>query len=99
MPWVWATVLGGTFFAILGMVRAGSQLFWKPADSEAEVEPSAPRPLHRFASAPAWVLLAMLAGWTVFAGPATSYAEATTQQVFERKAYIEAVLGPQESGS
>ncbi|QIQ86912.1 monovalent cation/H+ antiporter subunit D [Erythrobacter sp.] len=88
-PWVWGAVLGGTFFAILGLVRAGSTLFWK-----AEGEPAEP-PMqsHRAETLPAWSLLALVAALTIFAGPVTEYAGATTAQLFQRSAYIEAVLG------
>ncbi|AOL24444.1 multicomponent K+:H+ antiporter subunit D [Erythrobacter litoralis] len=89
MPWIWAAVLGGTFFAILGLARAGSTLFWKAQGEPAEVPPTR----HPFETAPAWFLLALVAGLTIFAGPMTDYAGETTTQLFERTPYIEAVLG------
>ncbi|MFW5633918.1 MAG: monovalent cation/H+ antiporter subunit D [Erythrobacter sp.] len=91
-PWIWGAVLGGSFFAILGLARAGSTLFWK-----VEGEPGAPLLRRRRAeTAPAWGLLALVAALALFAGPVTDYAAATSAQLFERTSYIEAVLGAGE---
>jgi len=87
--WIWGAVLVGTFFAILGLARAGSTLFWKTEGETAE----APVRRHPRETAPAWGLLALVAGLTIFAGPVTDYAGETTAQLFERTPYIEAVLG------
>ncbi|MEE4289040.1 MAG: monovalent cation/H+ antiporter subunit D, partial [Erythrobacter sp.] len=88
-PFIWAAVLGGTFLAILGLVRAGSALFWK---IEGDPRP-APRWQRRFDTLPAWGLFALLGALTIFAGPMVDYARATSGQLFERTGYIEAVLG------
>jgi multicomponent K+:H+ antiporter subunit D len=48
---------------------------------------------HPRETVPAWGLLALVAGLTIFAGPVTDYAGETTAQLFERTPYIEAVLG------
>ena len=93
-PWLWGAVLIATFFAILGLVRAGSTLFWKAGGDPAE----APARRHRFATAPAWVLVALVAALTVFAGPVTDYAGDTSAQLFARTPYIEAVLGDAAAG-
>ncbi|AKH42107.1 multicomponent K+:H+ antiporter subunit D [Altererythrobacter atlanticus] len=95
-PWIWGAILGGTFLAILGLARAGSTLFWKSADGE--MIPGA-KALQPRVFVPAWGLFALLAALTVFAGPASDYAEATVQQIYDRGAYIDAVLGTDRSGS
>jgi multicomponent K+:H+ antiporter subunit D len=88
-PWIWSTVLGGTFLAILGLVRAGSTVFWK-----AEGEPLAPpQSQRRLDTAPVWGLFAALCTLTILAGPAFDYASATSAQLFQRDGYITAVLG------
>jgi multicomponent K+:H+ antiporter subunit D len=91
-PWIWGAVLGGTFFAILGLARAGSVLFWR---SEGEPDDAA-APGRRNETAPAWTLFALVAALAIFAGPVTDYANAATDQLFERTPYIEAVLGSGE---
>ncbi len=88
-PWIWAALLGGTFLAILGLVRAGSTLFWK-----AQGEPlAAPRWQRSLDTVPAWGLFALLCALTIFAGPVVDYTRATSAQLFERTGYITAVLG------
>ncbi len=98
--WIWAAILGGTFIAILGLARAGSILFWKSRNGEEALPPRD----GLLASAPAFVLIALLAALTVFAGPVTRNAQATSAQIFAVGNYIEAVLvdqpdAPKQEGS
>lgn len=98
--WIWAAILGGTFIAILGLARAGSILFWKSRNGEEALPPRD----GLLASAPAFVLIALLAALTVFAGPVTRNAQATSAQIFAVGNYIEAVLvdqpdDPKQEGS
>ncbi len=86
--WIWAAILGGTFLAILGLARAGSILFWKSRDGSEFVAARDPV----WASAPAWVLCALLAALTLLAGPVTRNAEATAAQIYEVGSYVDAVL-------
>ncbi|AHD00530.1 monovalent cation/H+ antiporter subunit D [Leisingera methylohalidivorans] len=100
-PWIWAVILTGSLITIIGMARAGSLLFWKghglpPQDTDTSEEP----PLEDLAARPAQLpfvacfgLLGGLVALTVFAGPATRYAEATAAQLYAPTAYIETVLG------
>lgn len=89
--WIWLAILGTTLVAILGFARAGSTIFWKSAQSD---QPSrAARPgFSRSEMWPPPVLLLLLGALTVFAGPVTTYMEATSAQLFAPAAYIEAVL-------
>ncbi|WP_424979048.1 monovalent cation/H+ antiporter subunit D [Leisingera sp. S232] len=100
-PWIWGVVLLGSLITILGMARAGSLLFWKghglPAD---EQDPSKGLPADSLPAKPAQLpfvacfgLLGGLIALTVFAGPATRYAEATAAQLYAPSAYIDTVLG------
>jgi multicomponent K+:H+ antiporter subunit D len=90
-PWLWTTILVTTLIGMIGLSRAGSILFWKSAASE-----EVPRPISasvtRFELLPPAALLALLGGYTLFAGPAATYMEAVSEQLFTRGAYIEAVL-------
>ncbi|OIQ31951.1 MAG: monovalent cation/H+ antiporter subunit D [Roseobacter sp. MedPE-SWchi] len=107
--WIWGTILIGSLITILGMARAGSLLFWKShsireTDGPQETQPyeeeaneqdelqQKPRP----AALPFVACFALLSGLillTVFAGPASHYAEATAAQLFAPEIYIKAVLG------
>ncbi|HVL78029.1 MAG TPA: monovalent cation/H+ antiporter subunit D [Sphingomicrobium sp.] len=91
-PWVWATILITTFIGIVGLARAGSTLFWKPAAVGGEPNPPARAKRPAEFAAPA-LLLALLAALTLLAGPATSYAEAAAVQLFDPAAYVDSVLG------
>ena len=73
---------------MIGLARAGSVLFWKVEG------PAHEKAAHgKAVTAPAWIIFLLLVLLTVFAGPATRFAEATADQRFARDAYIEAVLG------
>jgi multicomponent K+:H+ antiporter subunit D len=93
-PWLWTTILVTTLIGIVGLARAGSLIFWKSAAPE----PGRPSPgsLQRSDLAPPAALLTLLATLTVFAGPATDYAQATAEQMHSPAQYVAAVLG-QES--
>ena len=88
--WVWSIVLASGLAIIIGLVRAGSRIFWKP------FEPAAPTTAVATSS-----VQAMALGWlcgallltTAAAGPLARYTGAAAQQLFERRAYIDAVLG------
>jgi len=97
--WIWGVILVGSLITILGMARAGSQLFWKghglpqeTADEPGEV-PAVAAPVAQLPFVACFGLLFGLVVLTVFAGPATRYAEATAAQLFTPTAYIETVLG------
>ena len=97
--WIWAVILIGSLITILGMARAGSHLFWKghglpqeTADEPGEVAVLV-APVARLPFVACFGLLFALVALTIFAGPATRYAEATAAQLFTPTAYIETVLG------
>ncbi|MFW8593366.1 monovalent cation/H+ antiporter subunit D [Cribrihabitans neustonicus] len=107
-PWIWGVVLSGSLVTIVGLARAGSQLFWKahaiPAAEPAQLEPLAADllPVHmapaprRLPFAACSAILTGLVALTVFAGPATRYAEATAAQLYAPAEYIDTVLGESE---
>jgi multicomponent K+:H+ antiporter subunit D len=87
---IWVVILASSLAATIGFARAGSRLFWKPAPPDGGA-------LSRNALAealPAAFLLAFLIFWSVGAGPATAYAEATARQLAAANGYVGAVLGP-----
>lgn len=100
MPWAWGGILIGSLVTIVGFARAGSMLFWKstsvvtPEGTEPiEAEPH-PKPAGAHEVAPTIMLLALLAGLAVLAGPATNYMRAASDQLFAPSGYIDAVLTP-----
>ena len=104
MVWTWSAVLVGSLLTIVGFARAGSNLFWKSnamvepeMDAEDGVDTTLPPPATAGQIAPAMLALAGLAGLAVFAGPGMAYFEQTSQQLFDRAGYVEAVLIPIET--
>jgi multicomponent K+:H+ antiporter subunit D len=90
-----AAVVAGVLLAGLGVMvalaRAGSSVFWRPAAAGTAPVPG-PRahPLHAAALA---LALALLLGVAALAGPVAGYADAAAGQAFDRRAYVDAVLG------
>jgi multicomponent K+:H+ antiporter subunit D len=98
MMWlIWTVVLVGSLLAILGLAQAGSRVFWKteapgeePVEQTALPDPGSLKPLA-FPATAAFSLLAAIVALTVFAAPVTRYLEATAQQLYAPKNYIDAV--------
>lgn len=98
---IWAVVLIGSFVTIVGLARAGSLIFWKSHAIAAEPDPNpqdppeidtAPESSPGLTFSAAFALLAGLIALTIFAGPATEFASATAEQLFNPDHYINAVL-------
>ena len=85
--WLWTVVLAGSLAGVVGLSRAGTQLFWQ-TEGEMPAGPG-PRLTHL---APVGLLLAASVVLTVFAAPVCRYAEATAAQLLTPRGYIEAVL-------
>lgn len=102
--WAWTAILVGSLLTIVGFARAGSAIFWKStaiaAPEPVEGAPPVAVPPRATAGelAPTMIALVALAGLAVFAGPVSSYLEATTTQLFDRSGYVGAVLGTGEEG-
>ena len=94
---IWAMVLGTSLIGLIGLSRAGSDLFWKDASTPPTVSD---RPLARAGEAvPAIFLLVLLAALTAAAGPVTAYMQATSAQVLDAQGYIASVLGANAGGA
>ncbi|MWB79352.1 monovalent cation/H+ antiporter subunit D [Pseudooceanicola sp. 216_PA32_1] len=107
MWWVWAVVLGSSLVAVVGFARAGSTVFWKgheieaahpgsvddPEDSQGArelhdpVEPEPALPMVAIG-----LLIALLVGVTLAAGPVNRYLAATAAQLFDPAPYVATVL-------
>ena len=88
---VWAVVLTVGFFTLIGLARAGSILFWNVrADMPTTASGASPRLIVA-----TLVLLAFSVAMSAFAEPLKRYTDAAAAQLLDRRAYAEAVLGPQ----
>jgi multicomponent K+:H+ antiporter subunit D len=97
-PWgtlIWTVILVCSLITILGFVRLGSAIFWKPTATPA-AEP--PEPLSGLAVTAAFGPLAMLALLTLAAGPVSETMAETAAQLRDTGAYIAAVLGTGPEG-
>jgi multicomponent K+:H+ antiporter subunit D len=92
--WVVALVLASSFLLVVAMARAGSTVFWEGGRAEASNRPSPDTPKGTPAGAKlALVALALgLGAITVGGGRLAAYTDATAAQMFDREAYIRAVL-------
>ena len=87
--WVVAGVLAASLAVMVALARAGSIIFWKSAQ-EAGVPAADRSPAH-----PAAItgLLGAVLLAAVAAGPLAAYTGAAAQQLLQRQAYIDAVMG------
>ncbi len=97
-----AVVLASSFLMLVALSRAGSVLFWLPATATASSTMSVPTNVTVAASgwhlgqrAAVAGLLLLIICCAVFAGPLSRLTAATAEQLFERNAYLQAVLGAQ----
>ncbi|MBL9046257.1 MAG: monovalent cation/H+ antiporter subunit D [Tabrizicola sp.] len=84
---VWPAVLITSLLMVLGLARAGSNLFWQPADPGAP-RPSAPR--DPLALAASFGLLAGIVALTVLAGQVHDWLRVAAEDLHNPWAYIEA---------
>lgn len=92
--WIWGGILVTSLIAVVGFARAGSIVYWK-GHGLPDAPPSdvAPQPVGLPVSAVVGLTAAMVAT-VIFAGPITSYLDATAEQLFAPQVYIDAVLQP-----
>ncbi len=83
-----AVILVAALLTIVALVRAGSTLFWKPAD-----EPGATLPAARGMQLAALLLLAAWLALSAAPGPLLRYTAETAAQLLEPARYVDAVLG------
>lgn len=91
MALIWTSILVASLVTIVGFSRAGSQVFWKAYATTTTQEHPQPKP-EGLAFAMIFALLAALALLTILAGPITDWLAATSAELFDRTAYINAVL-------
>ena len=94
-PWIWGLILSTSLLGLIGFASAGSVLFWKSDEVPGTAAGSPPIVLPMIAVGS---LVAVLIGLTGMAGTVVDYLDATTEQLFETRQYVEAVLGPNARG-
>jgi multicomponent K+:H+ antiporter subunit D len=93
-PWagsLFVVVLGASLALVVALARAGAALLWQGGRA-------APTPAAAIRLGHALALFVLFGGVicaAVGAGPLAAYAQATAAQLFDRRAYLEAVLGAQ----
>ncbi|TWI34400.1 monovalent cation/H+ antiporter subunit D [Paracoccus sulfuroxidans] len=107
MPLIWSVILVTSLIALVGMSRVGTKLYLKPfgevvlggGGGSADF-PTAPlrsdEPAPWLSVTAIMALLATVLALTVFAGPATRFAQATADQLYDPALYLKAVLADQE---
>lgn len=90
MGWLWSTLLIGGFFTLIAYSRAGSVVFWR--NVEGTIENASPvTPLLAIS---AGVMIGMSVLMVAFAGPISSYTDATAKQILDSRGYIQILQSP-----
>jgi multicomponent K+:H+ antiporter subunit D len=84
----WALILASSLLVLIALAHAGSQLFWRSANSDAV----AAAPPQRIELAAVLWLLALGIAMSIAAGPALRYTQAAGQQLYAPDGYRDAVL-------
>jgi multicomponent K+:H+ antiporter subunit D len=96
-PWIWGLTLLSSLMLLTAFASSGSLLFWKgeqvAGDLEVRRVPPIALPMIAVGS-----LLALLVSLTLFAGPVNHFFDATADQMFDPRQYIDAVLGETPGG-
>ena len=88
---VWAVVLSVGLLGMIGLARAGVILFWHVPEDTQPDQPAPP--INRVLVGMTLLLLSMGCVMAAFAAPMQRYMQATAQQLYDRSAYAQAVLG------
>ena len=88
---VWAVVLSVGLLGMIGLARAGVILFWHVPEDTQPDQPAPP--INRVLVGMTLLLLSMGCVMAAFAAPMQRYMNATAQQLHDRPAYAQAVLG------
>jgi len=93
--WAWPAILGSSMLVIVGLTRAGTRIFWKPAPVEPEPPEDGPRRTPGSLRLPETVATMLLLSYgvamAVFPGPVTAYTRATAEQLLAPSTYVDQV--------
>ena len=99
IQWAWPAILGSSMLVIVGLTRAGTRIFWKPAAAELSAagdtlpdHPAEGRGRLRLPETIATMLLLSYGvAMAVAPGPVTAYTRATAEQLLAPATYIDQV--------
>ncbi|HRO26896.1 MAG TPA: monovalent cation/H+ antiporter subunit D [Luteimonas sp.] len=95
--WVWPALLGSSMLVIVGLTRAGTRIFWKPAPVQPSPPGDGPRNARGRLRLPETIATMLLLSYgvamSVTPGPLTAYTRATAEQLLAPATYIDQVRG------
>ena len=96
IQWVWPAILGSSMLVVVGLTRAGTRIFWKPAPVREPVagldSPRRARGRLRLPETLATMLLLSYGiAMSVAPGPVTAYTRATAEQLLAPSTYVDQV--------
>ncbi len=86
----WAAILASTLIGVIGFARTGSAIFWKDVPASDAAEPATVSSADMAAPA---IAIALLAAWSIGAGPATAFGSDAASQILDTGSTVRAVLG------
>ncbi|RPH77026.1 MAG: monovalent cation/H+ antiporter subunit D, partial [Planctomycetaceae bacterium] len=96
-PWIWGLILISSLLLLVAFASSGSLVFWKSEQVAADIEVRRVPPIALPMIA-VGALLALSVCLTLCAGPVVRFFDATAEQLFDPRQYIEAVLGTTREG-
>jgi multicomponent K+:H+ antiporter subunit D len=93
--WAWPALLGSSMLVIVGLTRAGTRIFWKPAPVQDSPSGDGPRNARGRLRLPETIATMLLLSYgvamAVVPGPVVDYTRATAEQLLAPAAYVEQV--------
>ena len=92
VAWVWPAILGSSLLVIVGLVRAGSDLFWRPLPDTPEIaHPRAPATARPLETTATLLLLSLGLALSLGAAPVLGYTRAAAAQLLSPADYVQQV--------
>ena len=91
IQWVWPAILGSSMLVIVGLTRAGTRIFWKPAAVRADAPRTTRGRLRLPETTATMLLLSYGVAMSIAPGPITAYTRATAEQLLAPATYVEQV--------
>ena len=95
IQWAWPAILGSSMLVIVGLTRAGTRIFWKPAPVRPSPAGDGPRNARGRLRLPETIATMLLLSYgvamAVAPGPVTAYARATAEQLLAPATYVDQV--------
>jgi multicomponent K+:H+ antiporter subunit D len=95
LEWAWPAILGSSMLVIVGLTRAGTRIFWKPAPVREFVPADGDRRARGRLRLPETIATMLLLSYgiamAVVPGPVTAYTRATAEQLLAPGTYVDQV--------